>query len=225
MSERILFKMHRDFIQSVTSTGQTLVKSSHIKEAYDHRVRDKIIKALKSILSNLESDTLPGPLVLHTFKKIKKESKTPFDLAEQKRLNLLKYVTNHWIQTAQDLASEEGFLKLKIVIGQFLTPEFVAIREAYLNELNKILSKDFSEKLTERAFKEAKSGPARIRAVLNVKSNRSVRILFPTDEFNKKLRVLGVIHKVITRPTGIGFLTQLKDQDIIDWFSFKAFSI
>ena len=225
MNERILSKVHRDFLQSVTSTGQMLVKSSHIKEAYDHRVRIKVIKALKASLSNLEIETLSVPLVSHTSKKVKKDSKTPFDLAEQKRLNLLKYITNRWIQTAQNLASEEDFLELEAAVGQFLTPEFVAIREAYLNELNKISSKDFSEKLIDKILREAKSGPAIIRAVSGVKIKRLVRILFPKDEFNKKLRTLGVIHKVITRPTGVGFLSPLSDQDIIDWFSLKASGI
>lgn len=225
MNERILSKMHRDFLQSVTSTGQTLVKSSHIKEAYDHRVRIKVIKALKASLSNFETETLSVPLVSHTSKKVKKDPKTPFDLAEQKRLNLLKYITNRWIQTAQNLAREEDFLELEAAVGQFLTPEFVAIREAYLNELNKISSKDFSEKLIEKILREAKPGSARIRDVSGVKIKRLVRILFPKDEFNKKLRTLGVIHKVITRPTGVGFLTPLSDQDIIDWFSLKASGI
>jgi len=87
------------------------------------------------------------------------------------------------------------------------------------------LTKDFSEKLIEKILKEAKSGPARTRAVSSVKMKRSVRILFPMDEFNKKLRTLGVIHKVITRLTGLGFLTPLSDHDIIDWFSLKASGI
>lgn len=147
------------------------------------------------------------------------------DLAEQKRLNLLKYVTTRWIQTAQDLASEKDFLELEVVVGKFLTPEFVAIREAYLNELNKILSKDFSEKLIEQILKEARYNNTKIQVVSDVKTKRSVRIVFPKDKFNKKLRTLNVIHKVITRPTGVGFLTPRSDQDIINWFSLKVSGI
>lgn len=220
MQERVLSKMHRDFLRSIALKGQTLVKSSQIKEAYDHRVKIKVIRALKTSLSNLEVETLTEPLVSHTPKVVKKDPDTPFHLAEQKRLNLLKYITNRWIQTAQELASQEDFLELKAVLGEFL-----AIREAYLTELEKISSKDFSEKIIEKTLKNAKSGSARIRAVASVKMKRSVRILFPKDEFNKKLKSLGIIHKNITRPTGVGFLTPLKDHDIIKWFSLKASGI
>ena len=146
-------------------------------------------------------------------------------MADQKRFNLLKYITNRWIQTAQDLANNEDCIKLQEVAGEFLSPEFFTIREAYLRELEKISSKDFSEKIIEKLLKDAKSGPARIRAVSSVKLKRSVRILFPKDEYSTKLRSLGIIHKNITRPTGVGFLTPLKDLDIINWFSLKASGI
>lgn len=225
MSESILSKMHRDFVQSVTAMGQTLVKDFHIKEAYGYRAWTKVIKALKPSFSNLESKALSAALVRRTSKKVKRNFMTPFDLAEQKRLNLLKYTTNRWIQAAQDLANEKDFLELEVVVGKFLTPEFVAIREAYLNELNKILSKDFSENLIEQILKDAQHSTVKTRSILDVKVKRSVRIIFPKDEFNKKLRALSVIHKVITRPTGIGFLTPLSDQDIINWFSLKVSGI
>jgi hypothetical protein len=63
MSERILSKMHRDFLQSITSISQTLVKDFYIKKAYDHRARIKVVKALKPSLLNLKSDTLSAPLI------------------------------------------------------------------------------------------------------------------------------------------------------------------
>jgi retron-type reverse transcriptase len=225
MQERVLSKMHRDFLNSISSKGQTLVKSSRVKEAYDHRVKIKVIHALKKSLSNLEAEILAVPLASHTSKIVKKDPDTPFHLAEQKRHNLLKYITTRWIQTAQELGSEEDFLELKEVVGEFLSPEFVVSRETYLTELEKIASKDFSEKIIEKTLRDAKSGPARIRAVSSVKMKRSVRILFPTEEYNKKLRSLGIINKNITRPAGVGFLTPLQDQDIINWFSLKASGI
>ena len=51
------------------------------------------------------------------------------------------------------LGNQEDFLELKAVIGEFLSPQFIIIREAYLIELEKILSKDFSEKIIKKKFK------------------------------------------------------------------------
>lgn len=225
MQERLFSKMHREILHSLALKGQTLVKRSRVKEAYDNRVRIKIIRALKSSLSSLEAETLIVPLASHTKKIVKKDSDTPFHLAEQKRLNLLKYITNRWIQTAQDLVNKEDFLELQEIAGELLSSEFIAIREAYLTELEKISSKDFSEKIIEKLWKDAKSGSARIRVVSSVKLKRQVRILFPKEGYSKKLRSLGIIHKNITKPTGVGFLTSLNDHDIISWFSLKASGI
>ena len=106
-----------------------------------------------------------------------------------------------------------------------MSPEFVAVCEVYLTELEKILSKNFSEKIIEKTLKNANFNPARIRAIYSIKIKRSVRILFLKEEYKKKFRSLSVVYKNITRPTGIGFLTPLKDHDIINWFSFKASGI
>ena len=59
----------------------------------------------------------------------------------------------------------------------------------------------------------------------SLKFKYSVKILFPIEEYNKRLRFLGIINKNIIRPIGVYFLTLLKDYDIINWFSFKTFSI
>ena len=226
MQESILSKAHREIVQSVAKTGQTLVKKSHIKSAYDHRVKIQVIKALKNSLVDMEAEVLATPLISHTSKKAKKNPNTPFGLAEQKRLNLLKYATQKWIQKAQDLAKLEDYNELLTLTSEYLSPKFVKARDAYLKELNKIASRDFSEIVIEHALKKAKSHQAKVRLVSKIDPNyRSIRILFPKEKFVKKLRSLEVLHKIKTKPVGVGFLAPLNDHDIVSWYSLKAHGI
>jgi len=226
MQEFILSKAHREIVHSVSKTGQTLVKKSRIKSVYDHRVKIQVIKALKNSLVDMETEVLATPLISHTSKKDKKNPDTPFGLAEQKRLNLLKYATQRWIQKAQDLAKMEDFNELQALTNEYLSPNFVKARNIYLKELSEITSRDFSEKVIEHALKKAKSHQAKVRLVSKIDPNyRSIRILFPKDKFVKKLRSIGVLHKIKTKPVGVGFLAPLKDHDIISWYSLKAHGI
>ena len=223
MQENIFAKLHRSVVNSIALTGQSLVKKSQIKDAFDHRVKVKVLLSLKNSLSNIESEILSSSLVSNFSKNYIKNPETPLSLAEQKRLNLLKTTATKWIQRAQALANEEDFKELQLATGNFLSPEFVKAREVYLKELNLISSRDFSKKVIENLLRKAKSPQAKTATLNSVKPNhRSIRILFPKDAFLKKLRSLGIIHKVITRPTGVGFLTPLKDHNIISWYSLKA---
>lgn len=226
MQENILSKLHRDVISSIAKTGHTFIKKSHIKAAYDHRVKVKVLRALKNSLSHIESEILSSSLVSNFPKKDIKNPETPFSLAEQKRLNLLKYTIKRWIQRAKDLATEEDFKELQYATGTFLSPEFVKARENYIKELNLISSRCFSENVIEYQLRRAQTYKAKTAILSRVKLNHpSIRILFPKDAFLKKLRSLDIIHKVITRPTGVGFLTPLEDRDIINWYSLKASAI
>jgi hypothetical protein len=226
MQENILSKLHRDVISSIAKTGHTFIKKSHIKAAYDHRVKVKVLRALKNSLSHIESEILSSSLVSNFPKKDIKNPETPFSLAEQKRLNLLKYTIKRWIQRAKDLATEEDFKELQYATGTFLSPEFVKARENYIKELNLISSRCFSENVIEYQLRRAQTYKAKTAILSRVKLNHpSIRILFPKDAFLKKLRSLDIIHKVVTRPTGVGFLTSLEDRDIINWYSLKASAI
>jgi hypothetical protein len=149
MQENILLKLHRDVIKSIANTGESFVKKSQVKVAYDHRVKIKVLRALKNSLSHIESEILSSSLVSNFPKKDIKNLETPFSLAEQKRLNLLRNTTNRWIQRAKDLANEENFKELQQITGTFLSPEFIKARETYLKELNFISLRDFSEKVIE----------------------------------------------------------------------------
>lgn len=124
------------------------------------------------------------------------------------------------------MAIEEDHLELKRVVGHYLSPEFVKARDVYIKELDIILSKDFSEKVIEFQLSKTKNSQTKTDIFSSIDtSQRFIRILFSRDEFLKKLRSLGIINKVISRPTGMGFLTSFKDQVIINWFSLKARSI
>ena len=226
MQENILSKFHREVINSIARIGQTLVKKSQIKAAYDHRVKVKVLQALKNSLSNIESQILNSSFSLNSSKKDTKNFETPFFFAEQKRLNLLKFTTIKWIERAKDLATERDLEELMLVVGSFLSPEFVKAREVYLKELDLISSRDFSEKVIKNLLKNARSSQAKAAVLNSVKVNkRSVRILFPKNNFLKKLRVLGIVNKVIISPTGARFLTPLNDYEIVNWYSLKASSI
>jgi hypothetical protein len=103
------------------------------------------------------------------------------------------------------------------VVGHFLSPEFVKARDAYIKELDFILSKDFSEKVVGSQLNKTKNSQANtVIFPSTYRNQRFIRILLSRDEFLKKLRSFGIINKVITRPTSISFLTSLKDQDIIN---------
>lgn len=223
MQELILSKMHREVTNLSAISCQTLVKKSHMKAVYDHRVKISVIRALKNSLASIEAEILATPLVSHISKKDKQKPNSPFNLAEQKRLNLLKFITQKWVERAQAIAAKEDFEELLIVVGKYLSPEFIEAREIYLKKLEVISSKDFSENVINYVFKRPENSQTKSLVLSKVDFNyRNIRILFPKEEFKKKLRALGIVHKVITKPKGVGFLTSLSDYDIINWFELKA---
>lgn len=76
------------------------------------------------------------------------------------------------------------------------------------------------------ALKKAKSHQAKVRLVSKIDSNyRSIRILFPKEQFVKKLRFLGILHKIMTKPVGVGFLAAFPDHEIVRWYSLRAHGI
>lgn len=222
--ERVCAKYHRQIIDSIRTHGQTLVKRSQIMKVNDHRIKVKMIHALKRSLSIIESETMMSDIKSHIPKVEGGGTKyTPsLLLAEQKRLNLLRMATQKWIQKAVDLANKEDEVEVKDLVGEYLSPRFIEARETYLKELEKISSKDFSEKVIKRGLKKAKPHQAQ-NAILNgISAGIKIRILFPVEDMKKRLRSLGLLHKVITRPTGINYLTSKKDHDIVSWYSLKA---
>lgn len=137
-------------------------------------------------------------------------------------MDLIRTITRKWVQKAQSLASDENLQELNAAVGEYLSPKFTETRDKYRTELDKILSKDFSEKVIQNGLEKAKSSPAK-QAILNrITTGFPIRILFSMDELTKKLRSLGVVNKVITKPAGNMSLTGLKDYSIIQWYQLKA---
>jgi hypothetical protein len=226
MQERIFSKLHREVVHSIAITGQALVKKSRFKSAYAHWVKSKVVRSLKKSLAIIEAKLLASSLVSRIFKSDILNPKISLVSSEQKRFHFLKDITQKWIKDAQAIANEEDFTELQVIAGDYLSPDFIKARDSYLKELNVIFSKDFSEKVTKNVLSKAVSHQVKHGSIRKVEfNNRSIRILFPKDRFVKKLRSIRVIHKVITRPAGIGFLTSLKDHDIVKWYALKANAI
>lgn len=227
MQELILSKVHREVVHSIAKIGQTLVKESFINITHNNKIKIKVIRLLKKSLIDIEAEIVSTPLVSRIPKQDKKCLNYLFGLAEQKRLNFLKYITQKWIKKAQDLANKENYNELQTLTKKYLSSKFIKARDNYLQELNSIVSWDFSEKTMEYTFKKAKSSQAnKIQKLHKTDLNyRSIRILFPKKDFVKKLWNLKVLHKVKTKPVGVGFLASLEDYEIIRWFSLKAYAI
>jgi retron-type reverse transcriptase len=223
--ERICAKHYRQVVDSIRVYGQTLVKRFQIKKINNHRVKVKVINALKNSLLDLESELLGIKPYFSNFGKDSIKPNSPLAIAEQKRLNLLKFMTQKWIQKATDIANKEDEMEIKNLVGEYLSPRFTKAREIYLRELEKISSINFNEEIIEKKLKKVEVYKDQSFNVKKMLFRSRIRILFPVKEIKEKLRSLGFIHKVITRPIGINYLTSQKDYDIINWYSFKANSI
>jgi Type II intron maturase len=224
MQEYVLLKMHKDILRITATKGQSLIKKTDTKAFYDHRVKIKVIKALKVSLTTIESEILATSLVNHFPSKFEKNPNTPFALAERKRTNLLKVFTSKWLMKARKLVTEDQSVELQAVIGKHLSSSFLKARDRYLEELEAIFSKDFCDKVTDYTIHGRNKLPhVKARALNSTNVGcRSIRILFPKNEFYKKLRSFKFIHKVITRPIGVPYLAGLQDYQIVDWFALKA---
>lgn len=107
-----------------------------------------------------------------------------------------------------DLAKEKDKMELENLVSCYLSPKFLRIRELYLSELNKILTKN----LNKFTFCSKKVLDINIT---NVKVS-SVRILLPVKFLKKKLREMGVLHPFFTRPTSKLVFSYLRDYNIIN---------
>lgn len=101
-------------------------------------------------------------------------------------------------------------------VGQYLSPNFVKIRKEYLQELEKIFSKEFSEKVMTNVLENAKTCQKKRQNFKKVVSGCSIRITFSVEEIRKKLRSLGVLNKIVTKPVGLLKLTSMSVHGIIN---------
>lgn len=217
MVEKVCARWHRQVINSIRTHGQTLIKQSQIKKVTDHKIKVKAVNILKKSLSQVESEIMMLDIKPHLLKSDRSSMSYPSSLfmAEQKRLDFLNDVTQKWIRKAVDIANKEDDIEIKNLVGKYLSPRFIQIREAYLKELEKISSMNFSEKIVDNKLTKIQNSTFENMLI-------KIRILFPVKDIKKRLRLSGLIHRVITRPIGINYLTSRKDYAIINWYSLKA---
>lgn len=132
--------------------------------------------------------------------------------------NVLNVLIKQWIQKAMDLAKEEDRIELENIMGRYLSPKFLKVRKVYLTELNKVLARGLNKfKSNEKKIFKSSSRSVRLKSsVFNIK------ILLPVKHVRKKLRDIGILHKILVRPTSKLSFSRLKDYEIISWYSLIA---
>lgn len=110
-----------------------------------------------------------------------------------------------------DLAKEEDRIELENIMGRYLSPKFLKVRKVYLTELNKVLARGLNKfKSNEKKIFKSSSRSVRLKSsVFNIK------ILLPVKHVRKKLRDIGILHKILVRPTSKLSFSRLKDYEII----------
>jgi hypothetical protein len=215
--EQISSKMHRQLLNSVYSTRQTLFRKLHLRNLDNRNVQIKMLNALKLSLYQMESEMMVSPVKPNIFKTY---SNPHFILmfSELRKENSLANLTKKWIQKAMDLAREEDKVKLENTMGRYLSPKFIKVREAYLMELDKISSKSFSACKTELK----KMSVSNNKAISSKVGPYRIKILLPLECLKKHLRKLGVLNKFSMRPTGKPIFSRLKDYEVISWYNVAA---
>lgn len=215
MLSKISSEFHKRIIESCCITGQTLIKKSNIKKINDHRIKIRVVKALKRSLLDIEAEisTFNIPSHLPHNNKNSEKTNSSLSIAEKKRMSLTRIIIRNWIQKAQSLANDENLKELNLAVNEYLSPKLTETRDNYLLELNKISTKKFNEKIIQNGLDKAKS----IQSITNsmITTGSSVRILVPMKALIEKLRALGVINKITTKPAGNMKFTSFKDSDII----------
>ena len=215
--ECITSKMHRQLINSVRLEGQTLLKKFQIKEVNNSRIKRKVLTALKASLSDMEAKfALTDIKIDISSKDVGLKTSPHMILAEQKKDAFFKSITQKWIVKAQELVTKVDANEIDRAVGRYLSPNFVKARKEYLQELEKISSKESSEKVITNALENAKTWKKKRQFLKKGVSGCSIRIMFPVEEIRKKLRSFGVLNKILTRPVGLLKLTSMPVYEIIN---------
>lgn len=218
MVQSISSQFHRRILESCSREGQNLLKVSLIKKINDNRIKTRVVEALKRSLSDIELEVNLNPIGFKLMKSDEiKNNDSPFLIANQKRLNITRSIVQKWIVKAQELIIDDNLTEINEAVGNFLSPQLVTARNNFLNIINKLESKEFNEKALDHGVAKSKSVQDR-RAILDRINTIDfpIRILLPNQELLKKLRNLGILHKVKTRPKGNSYLTTLKDHLIVN---------
>lgn len=227
MVRSISSQYHRRILESCNKERHNLLRISQIKKINDNRIKKHVINALKRSLSDIELEIKLDPIGSDLKKSNnvnKKES--AFITANYKRLDITSSIVQKWIVKAQELITQDNLKEINAALEEFLTPELEKARDNFLEVINKLETKVISKQTLENAFKKAKSTQEKTAMLSQITTTRyPIRILLPTSELMKKLRNLGITHKIITRPKAKSSLTHLKDHVIINWFQQKALDL
>jgi hypothetical protein len=125
----------------------------------------------------------------------------PFIIANYKRLGITDSIVQKWIVKAQKLVAQENLKGINAALEEFLTPELEKARDNFLEMINKLETKAISEQVLKNDLEKAKS-PQEKTAMLGriAATGYLIWILLHISKLMKKLRNLGIMHKVITRP-------------------------
>ena len=208
--EQMSSKMHRRVLDSVGSTGQTVFKQLQYRNLGNRSIEIKILNALKLSLYQMESEVSVLTVTPDACKVYKDSLFIPTFVGRRKENSLVVSIKK-WVQKAMDLIKEEDKIELESIIGCYLSPKFVQARETYRTELGKILSKNFNKYGTK--IKKVRANNRKV--MLSKVRFCSIKILLPLECLKKKLRDIGVLHNISTRPVGKPVFSRLKDYEII----------
>ena len=222
----ITSKMYRQLINSVQLESQTLVKKFQIKELNNNKIKRKVLIALKASLSAMETEFALTNVKSNILKKSGSLKTNPhIILVEQKKNIFLKHILLKWIEKAQELVIKVDNDEIDCAVSQYLSPNFVKIRKEYFRELDKIYLKEFSKKVILNTHKNVSICHKPFSFLKKVAFDYFIRITFPVKEIRKKLRFLGVLNKIVTRPVGLLKLISMPIHEIINWYSLKVFGL
>lgn len=139
-----------------------------------------------------------------------------FIFAEKKKNSFFKHILQKWITLAQELALKAEVDEINHVLGKHLSPSFVKIRKKYIQELEKICSREFNDKVVSNVFENAKIWQKKRFIIKKSSFNYFLRIIFPLEEIKKKFRSFGVLNKIVSRPVGLLKLTLMSVYEIIN---------
>jgi hypothetical protein len=156
-----------------------------------------VLIALKASLSDMEAKFSLINVKSDILKKNGGLKISPYMLlVEQQKNAFLKCIMQEWIVKAKELVTKADADEIDRVIGQYLSPNFVKVRKEYLQELEKISSKKFSERVITNVFENVKTWQKKKQILKKHVFGYFIRITFPVEEIRKKLRSFGVLNKV-----------------------------
>ena len=134
--EQISSKIHRQLIKSVSTTGQTIFEKLKFKSLVHYNLKIKVLKALKLSLYQMESEAGLSNATFSGF-KVDGNSHIMIIASERQKENALVDTIKKWVHKAKDLVKKKNTAELETLVGCYLSPKLLKIRNSYLVELDK----------------------------------------------------------------------------------------